>query len=154
MLVVDYHVIQVYCDIRLVRPQQDVHHALERGRRPVQPEGKGLVLSVSAGGAEGRLGFGSFREGHLPLPFCEVKCGDVPGRTEAIQELIQHLLDFLLSSPPTSFWDSIGPLPYHGSWWRVDLVMEDLGPSGVQREHIRELTNQVLQLGFLNRRQL
>ncbi len=73
-----------------MRPQQDVHHALEHGRSPGQPKGKCLVLPVSIGGAEGRLGFGSFREGHLPVPFFEVKCGDVPGPTEAIQELI-HL---------------------------------------------------------------
>ncbi len=88
MLGVDYHVIQVYCGIKLVKPQQDVHHALERGRSPVQPKGKGPVLPVSTGGAESRLGFGSFREGHLPVPFWEVKCGDVPDPTEAIQELI------------------------------------------------------------------
>ncbi len=54
----------------------------------MQTEGKGPVLSVFTRGAEGHLGFGSFREGHLPVPFCEVKCGDVPGPTEAIQELI------------------------------------------------------------------
>ncbi len=61
---------------------------LERSRSPVQPEGKGPVLPVSTGGAEGHFGFGSFGEGHLPVPFCEVKCGDVPGPTNAIQELI------------------------------------------------------------------
>ncbi len=57
-------------------------------QEPHAAQRKGPVLPVSPGGAEDRLGFGSFREGHLPVPFCEVKCGDVPGPTEAIQELI------------------------------------------------------------------
>ncbi len=55
---------------------------------PCSPKGKSPVLPVATGGAEGRLEFGSFGEGHLPIPFCEVKCGYVPSPTEAIQELI------------------------------------------------------------------
>ncbi len=59
--------------------QRMFHHALEHGRSPVQSEGKGSVLPVSTEGTEGRFGFGSFGEGQLPVPFREVKCGDVPG---------------------------------------------------------------------------
>ncbi len=62
-------------------PQQDVHHALERGRSPVQAEGKGPVLPVPIGGAEGCFGFGRFGEGHLPVSFSDVQCRDIPGPT-------------------------------------------------------------------------
>ncbi len=55
---------------------------------PCSPKGRVRVLPMSTGVVEGGLGFGSFREWHLPVPFCEVKCGDVLGPTEAIQELI------------------------------------------------------------------
>ncbi len=46
-------------------PQPDVHHPLERGRSSVQAEGKGPVLPVPIGGAEGCFGFGRFGEGYL-----------------------------------------------------------------------------------------
>ncbi len=45
----------------------------------MQAEGKGPVLPVPIGGAEGCFGFGHFGKGHLPVSLSQVQCRDIPG---------------------------------------------------------------------------
>jgi hypothetical protein len=61
------------------------------------------------------------------------------------------MLDLFLNSTPTSLWDPVGPLLYHYSWRCFDVVLEHMGASGHRGEHIRELTDQVLELSLLRR---
>ncbi len=71
----------------------------------VQAEGKGPVLPVPIGGAEGCFGFGRFGKGHLPVSLSQVQCRDIPGPSQAIEELIHprhwvtvELRDFILAA--------------------------------------------------------
>ncbi len=56
----DYHIIQVGGGVRLMGPQEDIHHPLERGWSPVKAEGKGPVLPVATRGGKSSFKFGIF----------------------------------------------------------------------------------------------
>lgn len=54
----------------------------------MKAEGEDLVLPVVRGHAESSFGL-SFRcYGYLPIPFCEVECGEKPGPPEPVDEVI------------------------------------------------------------------
>ncbi len=61
---------------------------------------------------------------------------------------------FLLNSLPTSLRDAEGSLPDDDLWRHPDVVLQDAGLPGERREHIRELTDQVLQLPLLGSREM